>query len=224
MDGEELRPGLWRWTAPHPEWTPEEGGPTGWDEEVGCVLCIAQDAIVLIDPLVPSGEPDRFWAALDRDVEQWARPVHVLLTVSWHERSAQAMVDRYGGRLWAHERVLQAEGSFGARVTDPFRDGAALPGGVEAFDASRSDEVVYWLPEHGALVPGDVLLGGGGGDLRLCPESWLPAGVGYPQLQAALRPLLDRPIELVLVSHGEPVLEGGRDALARALDQAPSAA
>jgi hypothetical protein len=39
-------------------------------------------------------------------------------------------------------------------------------------------------------------------------------------LRVALRPLLELPIELVLVSHGKPVLEGGRDALERALRQA----
>jgi hypothetical protein len=33
-----------------------------------------------------------------------------------------------------------------------------------------------------------------------------------------MRPLLDLPIEMVLVSHGEPVLSDGRHALARALD------
>jgi hypothetical protein len=38
-----------------------------------------------------------------------------------------------------------------------------------------------------------------------------------PELRAALRPLLDLPVELVLVSHGTPVLSGGRDAIARAL-------
>jgi hypothetical protein len=32
-----------------------------------------------------------------------------------------------------------------------------------------------------------------------------------------LRPLLDLPVEMVLVSHGEPVLRDGRNALARAL-------
>ncbi|MEK6272277.1 MAG: hypothetical protein AABM42_06475 [Actinomycetota bacterium] len=33
----------------------------------------------------------------------------------------------------------------------------------------------------------------------------------------ALRPLLERPIETVLVSHGDPLLSGGRAALADAL-------
>jgi hypothetical protein len=37
------------------------------------------------------------------------------------------------------------------------------------------------------------------------------------ELRAALGPLLDLPAELVLVSHGEPVVRGGRAAIARAL-------
>jgi hypothetical protein len=40
------------------------------------------------------------------------------------------------------------------------------------------------------------------------------------QLAEQLRPLLELPIERVLVSHGEPVLSGGREALAEALDAA----
>ena len=38
-----------------------------------------------------------------------------------------------------------------------------------------------------------------------------------PALSEALRPLLDLDIERVLVSHGEPVLGGGREALETAL-------
>jgi hypothetical protein len=41
--------------------------------------------------------------------------------------------------------------------------------------------------------------------------------MGRDGLRAALRPLLELPVESVLVSHGEPVLENGRDAIARAL-------
>jgi hypothetical protein len=36
------------------------------------------------------------------------------------------------------------------------------------------------------------------------------------ELRAALAPLLDLPVEQVLVSHGEPVLENGREELVRA--------
>jgi hypothetical protein len=38
------------------------------------------------------------------------------------------------------------------------------------------------------------------------------------QLRTALQPLLELPVEMVLVSHGEPVLSGGREALVQALD------
>jgi hypothetical protein len=41
--------------------------------------------------------------------------------------------------------------------------------------------------------------------------------VGQAKLRASLRPLLDLPVERVLVSHGTPVLADARRALARAL-------
>jgi hypothetical protein len=69
-------------------------------------------------------------------------------------------------------------------------------------------------------VAGDVLLGG---PLRICPDSWV-GKAGQGAVREALRPALELPIERVLVSHGEPVLTGGRAALESALDQAPSAA
>ena len=31
---QQLRPGLWTWTAPHPAWTEDEGGPDGWNRVV----------------------------------------------------------------------------------------------------------------------------------------------------------------------------------------------
>jgi glyoxylase-like metal-dependent hydrolase (beta-lactamase superfamily II) len=104
-------------------------------------------------------------------------------------------------------------------VTDAFRPEDRLPGGIEAFRTARRTEIVLWIPRHRAVVPGDVLLGDGEGGLRMCPESWLPSGTGHRELAASLRPLLDLPVERVLVSHGEPVLAGGRDALAAALGE-----
>jgi hypothetical protein len=80
---------------------------------------------------------------------------------------------------------------------------------------------MFWLSEHRALVAGDRLVGTENGGLRLCPESWLrylPSGISIAELATRLRPLLSLPIESVLVSHGEPVTTGGREALARVLD------
>jgi glyoxylase-like metal-dependent hydrolase (beta-lactamase superfamily II) len=89
---------------------------------------------------------------------------------------------------------------------------------ARAFRTARAAEVVYWIPRHRAVVPGDVLLGDGEGGVRLCPESWMPAKKTLDDLAESLRPLLELPVERVLVSHGEPVLRGGTSALAAALD------
>jgi glyoxylase-like metal-dependent hydrolase (beta-lactamase superfamily II) len=189
---QEVAPGLWRWTGLHPEWTPASAGPEGWDQEVGCVYYEGPDAVVLVDPLAPPEDEERFWAALDRDVQRAGKPVRILLTISWHDRSAEAIAKRYGA------------------ATD-----GPLPAGVEAHAVPSGEETAYWLPAHGALVFGDAVLGADGGSVRLCPESWLE---GTPaELKAELRPLLDLPVERLLVSHGEPLLEGGHAALARAL-------
>ena len=186
MTVDELAPGLWRWTASHPDW--KEGDD--WEREVGCVYYEAPEATVLIDALVPH-DRERFLEALDRDVERRGLPVAVLLTVPWHERSSPELVERYA----ATNKV---------------------PVGVEPFGVPEVDETLWWLPEHGTVVAGDALVGGADG-IRVCPDSWLDERSSPTSLRAALRPLLDRPIERILVSHGEPVLLGGHAALERAL-------
>lgn len=197
----ELRPGLHRWTADHPEAVPapQAGSPADWGPSVGSVAYEAPDALLLVDPLVP----DDGWDALDELVERHARRVAVITTLQWHRRSRDAVVERYGAST--------------SRATP------TLPEGVATIRIAGAGETMVWLPGPHALVPGDRLLGDDGGGVRLCPESWLgylPSRMTRAQLAEKLRPLLDLPIELVLVSHGEPVLDGGREALARAIDSA----
>src|SRR5206468_8959668 len=55
MDVLEIAPGLWRWTAYHDE----------WKEDVGSTYCETTDGVVLVDPLVPHADQDRFWRSLD---------------------------------------------------------------------------------------------------------------------------------------------------------------
>jgi hypothetical protein len=196
MEPTELRPGLYRWTAAHPSYepNPEPDSPADWPEQVGCVAYQAPDALVLIDPLVP----DELWPALDRLAA--GRPVAVLTTIGFHRRSRDAVAERYRASTSRAKKTL--------------------PTGVETIPISGAGETMIWIPEHEALVPGDRILGGRGGTLRVCPDSWLRylrSGMTRNELREALRPLLQLPIELVLVSHGEPVLAGGRDALAEAL-------
>ena len=180
---------LRRWTAFHDH----------WEEEVGCVELETSDGIIQFDPLDPPREAD-----------------HTFITVFWHARSAH-------GRVWAPKSLVRRLANRGVTVTDPFEPGDELPGGIECYATPRSGEVIYWLPTERALVVGDVLLGAGAkpratdDPLRLCPERWLGAKVTHDDLRASLRPLLDLPVEQVLVSHGAPVLRGGREALARLL-------
>jgi glyoxylase-like metal-dependent hydrolase (beta-lactamase superfamily II) len=209
----ELRPGLWRWTAPHPDWTPDEGGEDGWEREVACLYLEAPDAIVLIDPLVPEGaERERFLRHLDADVERVGLPVAIVLTVFWHERSAPELRERYEAAVWAPQDAVE---KLGVTVDHPYREGEALPGGLDAFRTLRADEVALWLPEQRALVFADAVLGTGAGGLRVCPDSWLT--IDPDEFRAELRRLLELPAELVLTAHGEPVLASGRAALERAL-------
>lgn len=209
MEVTQIAPGLWRWTAYHEE----------WKEDVGSVYCESPDGVVLVDPLVPSApdEADRFWTALDRDVARVGGEVHVLVTVFWHTRSAADMVDRYGARVWAPTRGRQAIARRAGVVTDAYRPGDPLPGGIEGLRTARAAEVVFWIPNQRTLVPGDALLGDESGGIRLCPQSWLPEGTSRADLAASLEPLLDLPAERVLVSHGEPVLRDATAALAAAI-------
>jgi glyoxylase-like metal-dependent hydrolase (beta-lactamase superfamily II) len=200
----ELEPGLWRWTAGHPAWEPgaEPGSAGDWPSQVGSVLVDAADATVFIDPLVGE-EDEELWAELDSHVAERDAPVSVLTTIHFHRRSRVAIAARYDGRL-----------------TD---SGGPLPVGIEPFEVRGAAETMFWLPRHRALVPGDRLLGSDDGRLRICPQSWLDylrEEMTRARLAELLRPLLEWPIEKVLVSHGEPVLAGGREAVAAALDEA----
>jgi hypothetical protein len=192
---EAIAAGLRRWTAWHEE----------WEQDVGSLALETSDGLILIDPLDPPA-----------DVR---RPDHVLVTVFWHGRSTGDLRPR---RVWAQKRSAQPLRNRGVEVSDPFAAGDPLPGGIEAFQTARANEVVYWLPEQRAVAVGDVLLGAGAkpratdDPLRLCPERWLGKGT-LDDLRASLRPLLDLPVERVLVSHGAPVLAGGGDALAHVL-------
>ena len=212
MDLRELKPRLWYWTARHPDWAPDDGGEDGWEPDVGCYAHVAPDGgtLVLVDPLVPAGDEDAFWRALDGDVEHHGPP-NVLVTIFWHARSAQQILDRYdGARVWAHGPARE-ELSKRTSVTDVYELGDPLPAGIQAAaTGGDAHEVAYLLPEYDAVVLGDAMIAPPGGAARVWPED--------DSVRTALRQLLERPLELLLLTHGAPVLAGGGAALARALE------
>jgi hypothetical protein len=123
-----------------------------------------------------------------------AQEVSVLLTAAWHRRSADECVER-----------------FGAHVCEPTDQ---PPADVERRTTYYSDEVAYWIPQHDALVVGDAFLAEREFKVQ---DEWLPPGVTRDEMRDGLRSLVELPTELVLVTHGDPVLENGREALRRAL-------
>jgi hypothetical protein len=75
----ELRPGLWHWKAPHPQWEPTEP----WDQNVSSYAIDDGERLLLFDPL--SVPPEIEQLAADRETA-------IVLTAPWHERDTQPLV------------------------------------------------------------------------------------------------------------------------------------
>jgi hypothetical protein len=209
----ELAPGLWWWTARHPEWQPTQS----WDPEVRCFYIESDDATLVVDPLVPAADAARFWTALDRDVERRALPVAVLLTQAAHGRSAGEIASRYGAEIWGHEEAREKVGNAAFHAVGP---GDAAPGGrVLEFDQeARGSGTPLYLQSHRAVAVGDVFISRNDG-LRVW---WGHGASDYgwyrDRLLPSLRRWLELPIEHVLVAHGPQV---GPDELRAALKRPP---
>ena len=192
MEALRIADGLWRWTAPHPNW---ENWPDHEREprEVGCVYYEADDATVLVDPLVPAGEEDGFFRHLDADVERRGLPVVILLTGEWHRRSADELARRYDAPI-----------------------GGAPPAEIEEIPIEGADErqVAYFIRPHAALVVCEIFAVDIDGELRVATS---PALERPDELEASLDRIMQLPVERLLVSHGEPVLSDAKARMAEAL-------
>ena len=172
---EELAPGIFRWTAPHPEWRPRS-------EEVESYALVAGEALLLVDPLLPADADERrspLLAELELLVAAAAR-VELLVTVPYHTRSAEALYERYAPerptRIWGHalvRRRLRPETPL--EVVPMGAAGTAAPiagGAAEAYTVGRprrSEHPVY-VPKLRAAVFGDAVVGAQGGAPLLVPE------------------------------------------------------
>jgi hypothetical protein len=181
-----LPEGVYHWTATHPEW---EGPVSAYAIDDGVRL-------ILIDPIAV---PDNVRALFG------SREVVTVLTSTWHERDAAALAfpvwapapDRPEDQLVTATRYAIGDSLFGME---------AYPGREGQLD------LVLWSERIRAVIAGDTLVNLGKG-LEI-PARWLPEGVTVEQVAAGLRPLLDKPVEIVLPTHGEPT---DRAALERAL-------
>jgi hypothetical protein len=184
--------GLWHWAAPHPAWQPGGEPDSPLDWPEEVGSALAE---IGETPVIvdPLVDADG-WDWLDARVG--GRSVHVLTTIGFHGRSRSEVLARYGGD----------------EVAPPGVVGFALP----------DTETVFWLEPYAALVVGDSIIGTTDGGLRRCPPSWLGERASDADQRTALQPLLELPVERVLVSHGESLFSGAGPALRAAIAAPPA--
>jgi hypothetical protein len=155
------------WLSPHPGWTPGED----WPELVPVVRYETEDEVVLIDPFLPP----------DDNFDPAGKQVRVLLTQRAHYRGTDDFVGRYGASVWM--------------LPSPQEE---LPAGVEALELDGEPrQVLFWIPEHAALVSGDVLTGRDG-----VMHVFVDEAECEPLLDSLER-IAELPIERVIVPHCE---------------------
>ena len=186
----ELAPGVWHWDAPHPEWSPGED----WDEQVSSYAIDDGERLLLFDPLAVPSELEAL--AADRETV-------IVLTCPWHERDAQGLVERLGAPVFT-PRPDEGSPDVAGLGEDArlYEAGDVLLVGVEALPGGGTNDLVLWVDSRGAVVAGDALIDRGNG-LEI-PEEWLGENLSLEQVVEGLRPLLDRPVEHVLATHGGP--------------------
>jgi len=220
---QELQTGLWYWTATHPEWTPANA--EGWGPEVSSYAVDDGNRLLLFDPIAPPSEIHALAAE---------RETAVVLTAPWHERDTQSLVERLGVPVFtplpdSAQDLMEKYGITAEQAGDgspdlvwllrenkgearPYSPGDRLPIGIEAFPGREQNDMVLWIESKAAVISGDTLKDVGQG-LEISVR-WLREGVARQQVVAGLRPLLERPVEQVLLTHGVPT---DRAALERAL-------
>jgi hypothetical protein len=215
--------GVHRWTARHPEWHTR----AEWGRKVASYALETDGILSLVDPLLPderSGEMATVLGALDALVEQ-SRCLELLITIPYHARSAEALFARYAGWLetavWGHQAVskrLAAETPF--TVIRPGEMAGAVARALPIGKPRRYETPLYF-PAQRALAFGDALVVVDG-MLRVWQQA-RPRDPGWyaGSFLPTLVPLLELDVEVILATHGEAIVAGGRDELAAALAAPP---
>ena len=206
-----LQPGLWHWTAPHPDWQPSEP----WDQNVSSYAIDDGERLLLFDPIAPPSELETLAAE---------RETAVVLTAPWHERDTQRLVERLAVPVYTPlpdtaEYLMQTYGLTAEQAGDGSPDvvwllkeglGEAhvytardrLNVGVEAFPGEKPNDMVLWIESYRTVIAGDTLVDFGRG-LEINPR-WLRPDMTREQVVEGLRPLLELSVAHVLATHGGP--------------------
>ncbi len=202
----EILPGVFHWTAPHPRIRVEVS--SYWLEETG----------VLLDPLVPPGDGLEWFAG------RTVAPTAVLLTNRHHYRESARFVERFGCSVHCNRAGLH-EFSHG-EVVEGFDIGDVLAGGAIACElgAICPDDTALFLPAQRALAIADGVVKGGphgqDGPLGFVPDSLMddPPATKRGLLAACERLLDELDFAHLLLAHGGPVIGDGRECLRELVD------
>lgn len=193
----EIAPGLFHWTAPHPQ--------IGMDVSS---YCLPAQRIV-IDPMLPPEGLAWF--------EEHGAPEHVLLTNRHHDRDGWKLREAFGCTLHCPRSGLhEVEGRGPVSAYDP---GDELPGGAIAHEVGVlcPDEMALHIPAHRALACADGVVRWPGEDgLTFVPDQFMD---DPEQTKAGLREAYGRlaaelDFDVLLLAHGDPLVGGAREALA----------
>jgi hypothetical protein len=206
MHPQEILPGLFHWTAPHPK----------IHIEVSCYWLDA--AGVLFDPLLPDDGLDWFAARAQP-------PLAVLLSNRHHLREAQRFAERFACPILCNRLGLHEFAGHDVEVQG-FDLGAQLPGPTIAYEmgAICPDDTALLLPHHDALLIADGIVRGGPhgqeGPLGFVPDSLMddPPATKRGLLTACQRLLDELHFQHLLLAHGGPVLGNGRALLQELID------
>lgn len=191
----EIIPGLYRFTM-HDDRI---------DFQSDSYVLVREHRTILIDPL-PMAE---------QDLARFSPVEAICLTASCHERSA-----------WRYRRALKVmvhapEG--GVDFEEPpdrwYRNGDQLPGGLMAVHAPGPTEAYYafFLPGGGGVMfSGDLLTNAGGAGLAFVPDEYQDEPA---RTRGTVRRLLNWDFTIFCSHHGDPILSGAKESIARLLAQ-----
>jgi glyoxylase-like metal-dependent hydrolase (beta-lactamase superfamily II) len=222
----QLVPGIHWWTTPHPEYRTAA-------EEVASYALVIDDAVALVDPLVPGEEDpehEAVLAGLDRLVLEASR-LEICITIPYHTRSTERLFERYWGqlatRVWGHAAVRKrfqwdtplnempkAKAGQSAEIGDCIASAWAIGN-------PRRYETPLFFPGLKALAFGDAVVALDSGELRVWDQSGGSPDWYERRLLPTLQPLAVLEADRVLVTHGSAVLQDGRKALESALAAPP---
>jgi len=198
----EVLPGVFHWTAVHPE------------IEVPVHCHYLERPRTLLDPLMP---PEGL-AWFDRR----GSPLHILLTNRLHSRASAQFATHFGCDIWCNAEGLDHFGLGGELPgfdVRGFRAGAALFGGVRSLQIGElcPDETAFWVPgPEPALAIADGIVRNQRGELSFVPDELIGDDPEATKraLRDAYRRLLSLEFDHLLFAHGEPWIGGGKQALA----------